>query len=159
MSSTYKTTFLGLNKFVGEDKPKMDDVNFDNLQIDTKIKEHFQSGDIHVTAADKMAWNNKASGMVIGSYIGNDAFSRTISLGFNPSFGVIFCMNSVFTEYDTTTSYNNQLAGFITQQGASCGITVIQNGFTVGHFSQGSFEKQKANFNYGGRTYIYAMFK
>jgi transcriptional/translational regulatory protein YebC/TACO1 len=29
MASTYKTNYLGLNKFVGSDKPKMDDFNFD----------------------------------------------------------------------------------------------------------------------------------
>ena len=33
MSSTYKTTNLGLNQFVGSDRPKMEDFNFDNQLI------------------------------------------------------------------------------------------------------------------------------
>ena len=37
MSSTYKTNYLGLNKFVGTDKPKMEDFNFDNEQLDSEL--------------------------------------------------------------------------------------------------------------------------
>ena len=37
MASTYKTNYLGLNKFVGSDKPKMDDFNFDNETLDQKF--------------------------------------------------------------------------------------------------------------------------
>ena len=43
MASTYKTNYLGLNKFVGSDKPKMDDFNFDNETLDQKFQEHVQS--------------------------------------------------------------------------------------------------------------------
>ena len=43
MSSTYKTTNLGLNQFVGSDRPKMEDFNFDNQQIDQKFQEHVLS--------------------------------------------------------------------------------------------------------------------
>ena len=43
MTSTYKTNYLGLNKFVGSDKPKMDDFNFDNETLDQKFQEHVQS--------------------------------------------------------------------------------------------------------------------
>lgn len=43
MPSTYKTPFLGLNRFIGSDKPKMDDFNRDTQKLDDKLKEHFES--------------------------------------------------------------------------------------------------------------------
>ncbi|MEG1779083.1 MAG: hypothetical protein RR263_03195, partial [Oscillospiraceae bacterium] len=45
-------TYLGLNKFVGADKPKMADFNSDNLTIDNHIKTHEENSGIHLTAAE-----------------------------------------------------------------------------------------------------------
>lgn len=52
MASTYKTNYLGLNQFVGSDKPKMDDFNFDNETIDQKFQEHVQSS-LHITEEER----------------------------------------------------------------------------------------------------------
>ena len=43
MSSSNKTSYLGLNQFVGSDKPKMEDFNADNRLLDEKMQQHVQS--------------------------------------------------------------------------------------------------------------------
>ena len=48
MSSSNKTNYLGLNQFVGSDKPKMEDFNADNRLLDEKIQQHIQS-QLHLT--------------------------------------------------------------------------------------------------------------
>lgn len=40
MPSTAKTKTLRLNQFVGSDKPKMDDFNYDNTQLETVVGGH-----------------------------------------------------------------------------------------------------------------------
>ena len=58
MASTYKTNYLGLNKFVGSDKPKMDDFNFDNETLDQKFQEHVQSS-LHITEEERQDGTGK----------------------------------------------------------------------------------------------------
>lgn len=40
MASTNKTETLGLNQWIGSDKPKMEDFNSDNRLIDTALAGH-----------------------------------------------------------------------------------------------------------------------
>lgn len=158
MSSSYKTQFLGLNRFVGSDKPKMDDFNFDNSQLDSRIKEHFEDSAIHVTQAEKNSWNNKANGYVMGSYIGNGA-SQTVSLGFNPSFGFVFAVDMPMVQYSYAGNVNGYYSGFYTKNGCSYGLTKVNNGFTVKYVSGNSMGIDKSLLNENGRTYLYVMFK
>ena len=67
MTSTYKTNYLGLNKFVGSDKPKMDDFNFDNETLDQKFQEHVQSS-LHITEEERQMLGK--ANYVIGTYTG-----------------------------------------------------------------------------------------
>lgn len=78
MASTYKTNYLGLNKFVGSDKPKMDDFNFDNETLDQKFQEHVQSS-LHITEEERQMLGK--SNYVIGTYTGNGESPRTIDVG------------------------------------------------------------------------------
>lgn len=41
MASSNKTTYLGLNRWLGTDKPKREDFNADNQKIDTKVQQLF----------------------------------------------------------------------------------------------------------------------
>ena len=84
MSSTYKTTNLGLNQFVGSDRPKMEDFNFDNQQIDQKFQEHVLSN-LHLTEQQREQLG-KAS-YQIGSYSGDGQASRTIAVEGEIGFG------------------------------------------------------------------------
>ena len=57
MSSSNKTNYLGLNQFVGSDKPKMEDFNADNRLLDEKIQQHIQS-QLHLTEQQRERLEN-----------------------------------------------------------------------------------------------------
>ena len=44
-----KTKTLRLNQFVGSDKPKMDDFNYDNTQLETLVGGHLDDTEKHLT--------------------------------------------------------------------------------------------------------------
>lgn len=50
MPSTAKTKTLRLNQFVGSDKPKMDDFNYDNTQLETVVGGHLADAQKHLTS-------------------------------------------------------------------------------------------------------------
>ena len=68
MASTYKTNYLGLNKFVGSDKPKMDDFNFDNETLDQKFQEHVQSS-LHITEEERQMLPRQTKSIFFLSFI------------------------------------------------------------------------------------------
>ena len=53
MPSSSKTSVLGLNQFVGSDKPKMDDFNYDNNKLETLVGGHLEDETCHLTAAER----------------------------------------------------------------------------------------------------------
>ena len=57
MASTNKTETLGLNQWIGSDKPKMEDFNSDNRLIDTALAGHRADQTVHVSAQERAAWN------------------------------------------------------------------------------------------------------
>ena len=116
MSSTYKTTNLGLNQFVGSDRPKMEDFNFDNQQIDQKFQEHVLSN-LHLTEQQREQLG-KAS-YQIGSYSGDGQASRTIAVEGEIGFGLIFMVGEVFNQTVTSSGDTYVYAAIITPQGCS----------------------------------------
>ena len=74
MASTNKTETLGLNQWIGSDKPKMEDFNSDNRLIDTALAGHRADQTVHVSAQERAAWN--AAAPVIGSYTGDGQEER-----------------------------------------------------------------------------------
>ena len=72
MSSSNKTSYLGLNQFVGSDKPKMEDFNADNRLLDEKMQQHVQS-QLHLTEQQKERLEN-----LLQAESGEDVF-RTIN--------------------------------------------------------------------------------
>ena len=87
MSSSNKTNYLGLNQFVGSDKPKMEDFNADNRLLDEKIQQHIQS-QLHLTEQQRERLENP--GYLIGSYTGDGTTKRTISVAQPIGFGFVF---------------------------------------------------------------------
>lgn len=128
MSSTYKTTNLGLNQFVGSDRPKMEDFNFDNQQIDQKFQEHVLSN-LHLTEQQREQLG-KAS-YQIGSYSGDGQASRTIAVEGEIGFGLIFMVGEVFNQTVTSSGDTYVYAAIITPQGCSKGVSIAEGGFTV----------------------------
>ena len=73
MPSTSKTKTLRLNQFVGSDKPKMDDFNYDNTQLETLVGGHLDDTEKHLTQAEREEWSRPSSELYF--YDGNDASS------------------------------------------------------------------------------------
>ena len=60
MSSSNKTE-LGLNLWLGGDKPKREDFCNDNLIIDKQITEHKNDVSYHVSQEDREKWNKNVT--------------------------------------------------------------------------------------------------
>ncbi len=74
MSSTNKTEKLGLNSWIGSDKPKRIDFNTDNEIIDRAVSQHTEDTVVHINAEERERWNNY---MFTGMYYGDG--STTVS--------------------------------------------------------------------------------
>ena len=81
MPSSAKTSYLQLNSWSAGDKPKMADFNSDNQKVDSALQAHVQNTALHLQG-NQSTW--VAQPFVTGTYTGDDAASRTISLGFQP---------------------------------------------------------------------------
>lgn len=155
MSSSYKTAFLGLNKFIGTDKPRMEDFNFDNNRLDSKLKEHFESSG-HVTEAERASWG-KAS-CLIGTYTGDGQTWKKITLGSNPDFGIVFANDCPLVEYIGVSGQSDQYAGMLTQSGKTLGIRPADKGFEVMTTNVTTPDGRRPKLNVSGKEYTYVMF-
>ena len=77
MSSSNKTE-LGLNLWLGGDKPKREDFCNDNLIIDKQITEHKNDVSYHVSQEDREKWNKNVH---CGVYYGSGESVRSIQTG------------------------------------------------------------------------------
>lgn len=132
------TQHYQLHQWVPEDNFLRTDFNGDFEKIDTAIHkaqtaaEGAQSAAEAAQAAGEGAQSTadgKAT-IITGSYTGNDAASRTISLGFQPK--------AVLVERQDGIRYGNATVAGLALNGYPCytsasdgGITITANGFTV----------------------------
>lgn len=88
MSSTNKTE-IGLNLWLGGDKPKREDFCNDNLIIDKQIINHKNDMSCHVSEEERNKWNTN---VYCNIYYGNNESVRDIATAcpFNPSAVIIF---------------------------------------------------------------------
>lgn len=87
-----KTENYQLNQWDKTDRIQMEDFNADNAKIDAAIKEAKDA------AAVAAALATSTSKLHFGTYTGNGAESRTISLGFTPK-AVYTCHQGGYTMY------------------------------------------------------------
>lgn len=150
MSSTYKTTYLGLNKFVGSDKPKMDDFNFDNEQLDSKFQEHVESN-LHITEEERKLLGK--SNFVMGTYTGDGQSTQIIPLDFEAEFLMIFTKGEELIHASGNTS--NIYSAILTPLGCTDGVLFTEGGFMVSYISTTPPDGKKTMLNVSGKTYIY----
>lgn len=155
MSSTYKTTYLGLNKFIGSDKPKMDDFNFDNETMDKKFQEHVESN-LHITEEEREMLGK--SNYIVGTYTGDGEANRVVDIGFAVDFGMIFASGEPLNLFQAAASTTHIYSGMISQKGCSKGIVLAEKGFTVQQTSTNPPDGKKCMLNQSGKTYIYIVF-
>ncbi len=153
MPSTNKTAFLGLNKWLGSDKPKMEDFNTDNQKLDNAIKAHQENQALHLTPPQK-EW--LASPLVVGSYQGDAQEDRVIHLGFTPRFVRVLGSGVSPFEYQPQLVHTRQFMAVACGQGGNMGIEIIENGFSVFHHTNLPLDGTTSiMLNAGGLTYHY----
>lgn len=154
MPSTYKTNYLGLNRFVGTDHPKMEDVNFDNQTIDTKFQEHIQS-QLHITEEERQQLGK--AGVLVGSYVGDGSSSRTIELGGTVEFGIVFAAGEPMV-VPASSGPLNLYAAMMSSLGCSKGVALETNGFRVTNHTSNPPDGKKCQLNQSEKTYLYGVF-
>lgn len=156
MPSTHKTEFLNLNQWLGADKPKREDFNRDNLNIENSVKNHVQNLKSHITEQERVQWNNAVA--TIGTYTGNNTATRTITLGFTPRVVILFSADRSLGEYFSSGSTTYAYSAIYTMIGSSLGIQSAANGFLVYNANDmpgGSTPKLNQN----AKKYIYFAYR
>lgn len=157
MPSTNKTAFLGLNQWLGTDKPKREDFNNDNLNIENSVKNHIHNQETHVSADNRKQWNDCTP--VIGQYMGDNAASRTISLGFAPRMVLLFSADRGLVDYNSSGSTTNLYSAIYTAAGSSLGIQASPTGFTVINSSTSMAGVPTIRLNQSTKAYIYIVYR
>lgn len=180
MSSSNKTPHFLLNRWSGGDKPKKDDFNYDNVQVDealqalsqaverhevalgqtmsAPVRAHIEDAGIHVTAAERAQWNAGAA-VTGGSYTGNDASARKIVLGFRPSFGIVFEEGGDPSRANFATNNYALRFAFFGSLGCSGGVVLDAEGFTVSHVSGSTPDGFAYKLNAAGARYAYIVWR
>lgn len=159
MPSSSKTTTLRLNQFAGTDKPKMDDFNYDNAQLETLVGGHLTDGEKHLTQTEREEWSRPASELF--SYTGDNAQQRSFTLEFEPRFCTVFGLN-------VPPSLNDMLTPAIVlcyqasaaQDGkATMGVQLSGNTLTVYNDPDSGDSQVRRKLNTGGITYLCHLFR
>lgn len=154
MPSSSKTTKLKLNKFVGSDKPKMDDINYDNAQIETIVGSHL--GDLigHITSAERVGLFEAKVATV--TWTGEGSQTRiTVQLPFVPKLGVIFVPDMPLFMHDAgdyTKKYF--FSGIFSKDFGSLGISISGTTLTLKSFLPGNSARDQPMFNVSEQKYI-----
>ena len=158
MPSSNKTTHLQLNSFIGSDKPKMDDFNYDNQKIDAALGEHLADAVAHLTAQERQNLNNQK--VVIGSYTGNGMEERDIPLGCTPQAGIVFALGQPLAAANPAQSGQTYLyAGGFSTSGSSLGLTLTGSTLRVEETVGSTVNPQIFRYNTQGTTYLYLVFR
>lgn len=157
MPSTHKTALLGLNQWLGSDKPKREDFNSDNLNVENSVKAHTQNVAAHVAENDRQQWNSCIP--VIGKYTGDNAATRTIALGFAPRIVLLFSVDRGFVDYNAAGSSTNLYSAIYTATGASLGIQATATGFTVANSATSMAGSPTIRLNQTTKIYVYIAYR
>lgn len=159
MPSTSKTKTLRLNQFVGSDKPKMDDFNYDNTQLETLVGGHLDDGGKHVSQKEREEWSRPSSDLFF--YDGDNAEERTFTLDFAPRFCTVYALNMPGNLNDMTTpaiSMCYQAAA--AQEGkGTAGAALNGSQLTVYNDADGTMAELRRKLNARGLSYVCHLFR
>lgn len=153
---TNQKTSLGLNRWQGTDKPMRSDFVADNDTLDALLTGHFADTDKHLTDVDRLILN----GPVVGTYAGNGAASRTVTLAFSPKAVLVFMADAPVQGYDSSRQCRLENVGFATQQGGTRTLSLAGAAMTV-HQAQGTpaADGTAENLNRTAAQYLYVAFR
>lgn len=135
MPSTNKTPKLSLNQWILSDKPKMDDFNSDNLNIENYITAHTDNTGIHLSANDRTTL--ASVGYQTGYYDGNGQSTQTISLPFTPKFIIVYPLTTAPISYDAENNAFTYRLGMVSSGTSIACIQSTTNGLIVKNESHG----------------------
>lgn len=128
MASSSKTSYLKLNYWSASDKPKMADFNSDNQKVDSALQSHIQNTSLHLQG-NQTAWIKQP--FASGTYTGDGAKTKTITLGFQPALIIILPESYGPMELDTVQQSPVVRFAMGADGKGSSGLTITTNGFTV----------------------------
>ena len=148
--STNKTTNYNLHSWFPEDDFLRTEMNENFTKLDTLLKNE--------TAALSAALGQKAR-VTVGSYTGDGALDRTISLPFTPKAVLLFNQEGM-------TYYSNTYIGGLAVEGVPCRfrlgagayyeiLGIVPGGFRVHYQSWSGSPTTRRNSNENGGTYLY----
>lgn len=157
MPSSHKTQRLKLNRFVGSDKPKMDDFNYDNAQLEQLLGAHLEDRSIHITQAEHTTLRQPYHMFV---YTGDGRASRTFSLPFTPTFGVVFAMEWMpQLNNGPNPSVAVAMSGFFSKHGSSKFLRVDGTSLTITHQASLPAQSMASNLNLSDVKYAVVSFR
>lgn len=159
MSSTNKTENLGLNSWIGSDKPERTDFNYDNEVLDNAIFQHTSNNEIHITQQERSAWN---SSVHMGAYFGNGSAERIVATNcpFDVSFGIIFAANRPISVANFSSAKKTNYTAFFGKLANSLGVKITdKRNFQINQSLTPEFEQEYVSLNESGVAYIYVLMR
>ena len=122
MASTNRTPNLGLNSWIGTDKPKRVDFVSDNSIIDSVLGGHISNETAHLTSCEK---DKVDEPFEVVTVYGTGNSSTNYTFDFEPSMVIAFKKNASLFEY--SASQNKINCAIATKRGSSSGISLSSN--------------------------------
>lgn len=160
MSSTNKTKKLGLNSWIGSDKPKRIDFNTDNEIIEQAITEHTEDDVVHITNDERTKWNEY---MYTGMYYGDGSSRRVVQTHcpFEARIGFVFANSRPITISRFSDSKKNNYFGIFGIMANSLGIKLEDDGTSLSLTQSVTpmTANEYGNYNESAVAYHYVMFR
>lgn len=97
------------------------------------------------------------SDISIGTYVGDGASSRTVSVDKEIKFGVIYAVGEPLSQTITANGDCWVHAGMMSQSGCSADISIVDGGFQVKQDASSPMDGKRGMLNLNGRLYIYVV--
>jgi hypothetical protein len=156
---TNNKTSLGLNSWVGTDKPKRSDFVEDNATLNTLLTAHFNDAAKHLSTGDRTMLTDS---FILGNYTGNGASTQVITLPFEPRMVMVFMEQAVLNDYVpvAASGYNENNFAIVTKKGGSMGLLLNANKLTVyQNLSIPTGGGIYTNLNSNSEDYVYIAFR
>lgn len=98
------------------------------------------------------------SDISIGTYVGDGASSKTVSVDKEIKFGVIYAVGEPLSQTITANGDCWVYAGMMSQSGCSADISLVDGGFQVKQDASSPMDGKRGMLNQSGKTYVYVIF-
>ena len=116
---TNNKTSLGLNSWLGTDKPKRSDFVGDNTLLDALLTDHFGDMNKHLSTEDRTLLTQ---GFAVGSYMGDGQAEQEITLPFEARIVFVFFQRRPASLYRTDVGYNENNFAIASKGGSTLGV-------------------------------------